>query len=178
MSRFSDLPIRRKLLLMTLASSATALILVAGGFLAWDVTQFRSELVQDMDAQSVIVAENSAAPLTFGDNEAASENLAVLRLRPHVQVGCLYSRDGQLFATYHRTTGAGCPLEPPTESVFDMTSYRAVSEVTMGTTLLGTLYVERDLDDLYTRLRVGGVTVAGLLLAASIAALLIASRMQ
>lgn len=65
MTRFRDLPIRRKLLLLTLASSATALALASGGFLAWDIAQFRSDLVQDLDAQAAIVADNSAAPPPF-----------------------------------------------------------------------------------------------------------------
>ena len=44
MTAFRDLPIRRKLLLLTLASSATALVLASGGFLAWDTTQFRADI--------------------------------------------------------------------------------------------------------------------------------------
>jgi hypothetical protein len=42
--RFRDLPIRRKLLLMTLASSAAALVLASSGFLVWDVAQYRIDL--------------------------------------------------------------------------------------------------------------------------------------
>jgi hypothetical protein len=73
--RFRDQPIRRKLLVATLASSATALVLASGGFLAWDITQFRQELQQDLDAQAAIVADNSAAPLTFNDTQAGARRL-------------------------------------------------------------------------------------------------------
>ena len=39
-TRFRDLPIRRKLLLMTFASSAVALLFASSGFLLWDIYQF------------------------------------------------------------------------------------------------------------------------------------------
>ena len=97
MRRFRDLPIRHKLLLMTFASSAAALALASAGFLAWDVVQFRTEVAGDVDAQSRIVAESSAAPLTFQDNQAAGETLAVLSLRPRIQMACLYAATGRLF---------------------------------------------------------------------------------
>jgi hypothetical protein len=97
MTRFRDQPIRRKLLFLTLASSATALVLASGGFLAFDIIQFRQELQQDLDAQAAIVAENSAAPLAFNDTQAAGETLAVMRLRPRVVMACLYKGD-QVFA--------------------------------------------------------------------------------
>ena len=54
-SRFRDLPIRRKLLLMTFASSAVALLFASSGFLVWDVYQFSVEVQQDTDAQARIV---------------------------------------------------------------------------------------------------------------------------
>src|SRR5581483_10016730 len=43
---------------------------------------------------------------------------------------------------------------------------------------VGTLYIDRDLDDLYDRLRVGAIAVGALLLVAIAAALLIARRIQ
>ena len=109
MTHFRDLPIRRKLLLLTLASSATALTLASGGFIAWDITQFRRDLVQDTDAQAAIVADNSAAPLAFRDVRAATETLAVMRLRPRVSAACLYDAQGQSFASYLRTPQERCP---------------------------------------------------------------------
>jgi hypothetical protein len=119
MTRFRDLPIRRKLLLLTLASSATALALASSGFLAWDIAQFRRDLVQDIDAQAAIVADNSAAPLAFRDARAATETLAVMRLRPRVSVACLFDAQGQPFASYGRTPNERCPTFPPRRTASD-----------------------------------------------------------
>ncbi|HKC56202.1 MAG TPA: ATP-binding protein [Vicinamibacterales bacterium] len=176
MTRFRDQPIGRKLQFLTLASSATALVLASGGFLAWDITQFRQELRQDLDAQAAIVAENSAAPLAFNDTQAAGETLAVMRLRPRVVMACLY-KGGQVFATYYRDTGARCPASPPEQGAASP-SYQMVRRVAVGGDAVGTLYISRDLEDLTDRLRVGAAAVATFLLIALAASFLIARRIQ
>ena len=176
MTRFRDQPIGRKLQSLTLASSATALVLASGGFLAWDITQFRQELRQDLDAQAAMVAENSAAPLAFNDTQAAGETLAVMRLRPRVVMACLY-KGGQMFATYYRDTGARCPASPPGQEAAGP-SYQVVRRVTVGSDAVGTLYISRDLEDLADRLRVGAAAVATFLLIALAASFLIARRIQ
>jgi len=178
MTRFRDLPIRRKLLLLTLASSATALALASSGFLAWDIAQFRRDLVQDIDAQAAIVADNSAAPLAFRDARAATETLAVMRLRPRVSVACLFDAQGQPFASYGRTPNERCPTFPPAQDSIGWSRYTVVRNVTLGRDLVGTLFIERDFADLYDRLRAAGIAAAVLLLIAVGAALLVARRIE
>jgi signal transduction histidine kinase/ActR/RegA family two-component response regulator len=179
MTWFEQLPIRRKLLVMTLAATATALVLATAGFLAWDISQYRSEIRQDVDAQATIVADNSTAALAFLDHQAAGETLSVLRLRPRVQFACLYDAERGLFATYHRDAGMACPSRPPeTGQVFDANSYRVTTPVTQGRQLLGVLFIQRELGDLYTRLRIGILTLAGLLLASVLVTLLVVTRLQ
>jgi signal transduction histidine kinase len=178
MRRFRDLPIRHKLLMMTFASTAAALALASGGFLAWDIAQFRAEIAEDIGAQSRIVAENSAAPLTFRDEQTAAETLAVLRLRPRIEIACLYTLSGALFATYQRDAALSCPLQPPPGSTFGRNILESLSDVRMGQERLGTLYIRRELSDVYDRLRIGAITAAALLLLAIATAFLIAQRMQ
>jgi signal transduction histidine kinase/CheY-like chemotaxis protein len=178
MTRFRDLPIRRKLLLLTLASSATALALASGGFLAWDITQFRRDLVQDLDAQAAIVADNSAAPLAFRDERTATETLAVMRLRPRVSVACLYDAQGQPFASYARTPREGCPAVQEAQEGNGWSSYAVVRNVMLTRDRVGTLYIERDLADVYDRLRAAGIAASVLLLIAVGAALLVARRIE
>jgi signal transduction histidine kinase/ActR/RegA family two-component response regulator len=179
MRPFRDLPIRHKLLLTTFTSSAAALVLASGGFLFWDLVQFRSEIGNDVEAQARIVSENSAAPLTFRDERTAGETLAVLSLRPRIEKACLYAADGGLFATFHRDAGGdACPAESPPATSFGWDSLEHVSAVRLGQERLGTLYIHRELSDVYDRLRVGASTAAGLLFLAIAAAFLIARRMQ
>ena len=177
MRRFRDLPIRHKLLLTTFASSAVALALATIGFLAWDIVQYRTEIAADVEAQARIVGANSVAPLTFLDEQAAGETLAVLSLRPRVEMACLYTAASRLFATYHRNRSS-CPAAPVAASRYGWDVLEHVSDVRFGGDVLGTLYIRRELGDVYGRLRVGALTGLGLLLMAIAAAFLIAQRMQ
>ena len=178
MRRFRDLPIRHKLLLTTFTSTAVALVLASAGFLAWDVAQYRLEIAEDIEAQSRIVAENSAAPLTFRDNQAAAETLAVLRLRPRIEVACLYAATNEVFASYQRDLTTICPAVPPSFSAFGWETLQVVVAVQMGQDRLGTLYIQRELTDLYSRIRVGALTAGGLVLLAILTAFVIAYGMQ
>ena len=175
---FRDLPIRRKLLVLTLVSSAPALLLASSGFLAWDILQLRTDIRQDIATQTAVLADNSAAPLTFQDRQAATETLAVMRLRSRVAAACLYAANGTPFASYLRDTAASCPAQPPTSTSESWSRYDVNVPVTLRNDRVGTLYIDRDLDDVYDRLRVGGIAVGSLLLVAIAAALLIARRIQ
>jgi len=177
-TRFRDLPIRRKLLLMTFASSAVALLFASSGFLLWDIYQFNIEIRQDIAAQARIVGEAAAPAVEFDDEMIARQNLAPLSLRPHVMLGCLYKPDGSFFADYRREASDRCPSFSPPETRLDRDSYDVVTPLVSGNDVVGTLFIQRDLDDLYSRLRVGVGTVIGLLLLALATAFLIASRMQ
>jgi len=177
-ARFRDLPIRQKLLLMTFASSAVALLFASSGFLVWDVYQFSVEIRQDIAAQARIVGEAAAPAVEFNDDMIAEENLAPLSLRPHVMLGCLYKANGALFADYLRDPTNRCPASPPPETRMDSNRYDVVTPLHSGGDIVGTLFIRRDLDDLYSRLRVGIGTVIGLLLLALATAFLIATRMQ
>src|SRR5204863_237475 len=84
----------------------------SGGFLAWDIAQFRSEAKQDTRAQSAILAENSGAPLTFGDDRVAREILQTLAVRPRVQMACLYESTGTVLTSYQRDPRGVCPGRP------------------------------------------------------------------
>jgi signal transduction histidine kinase/CheY-like chemotaxis protein len=175
---YRDLPIRRKLLLMTLISTAVALALAASGFVGWDIITFRSEARRDMTTQSAIIAENSGAALMFGDDRVAQDILQALRLRPQVAMACLYQGSGTLLTGYHRAGSRPCAARTPEASSFGWRAFDVVSPVMMNRERVGTLYIRRELGDLYARLRVGVMTVLGLLLLAIGAAFLTSRRMQ
>ena len=178
MTSFRDLPIRRKLLLMTLASSAAALALAASGFLAWDIAQRRGEIEMDVLVQSELIAAESAAPLLFNSPEVARETLDALALRPRVEQACLYTAAGALFESYRRHDGFSCPASPPGHSEFAWNRFDVVTPVVQNDERVGTLYIGRDLSDLSERLTVGAITLIGLLLIAIGAASAVARRMQ
>mgnify|MGYP006195960385 FL=1 len=177
---FRDLPIRRKLVVMTVASTTVALLLAAGGFLAWDVFTLRNEIRRDLLVQARILGENSAPALVFNDDRAAGETIAALQLRPRVVMACLYlaQDDGRLFATYHRAEGGSCPARPEDGEDLGWRDARLVTPVVYAGSRVGTLLIDRELTDVWERLLVGIGAVAGLLVLCTLVALLIGARLQ
>jgi signal transduction histidine kinase/ActR/RegA family two-component response regulator len=179
MRTFRDLPIRRKLLLMTFATSATALSLAGAGFLAWDIARMRGEIRDDLEAQARIIADNSWAPLQFEHVPAALETLSGLRLRPRIVLACLHTSAGKLFADYYREQGETCPADAPDVALFGWDRVDVVVPVvTDEGREVGRLYVHRDLADVHDRLRMAGGIMVGILLLALATAFVIAARMQ
>ncbi len=175
---FQGLPVRQKLVVITLTSSAVALLLAAGGFLTWDILQNRNDIWTDARGQVRILAENSTAPLAFGDARAAGETLAVLELRPRVEMGCTYTAAGAVFATYHRGTGSECPPMPQAGEDFGWRRLTMVVPVTLDNRPVGMLLLQRDLDDVRDRLAIGIATLAVLLVIATVVGLLVGSSLQ
>jgi signal transduction histidine kinase/ActR/RegA family two-component response regulator len=177
--RFRDLPIRRKLVIMTLASTAVALLIASGGFLVWDVLTFRAEIQRDINSQVRIIGENAAPAIVFNDDRVAGETLAALKLRPRVVVGCLYGENARLFATYHRSEDTRCPAERPADEVtYAWDEARLSVPVVYAGSRVGSLFIHREFGDVVERLLVGGIIVAALLVLCIFVAVLVGSRLQ
>ncbi|HEX5108205.1 MAG TPA: ATP-binding protein [Vicinamibacterales bacterium] len=182
-----DLPIRRKLLILTLASTASALVFASGGFLIWDIVQLASVISQTTRTQAKLIADSGAAAVEFGIDQTADETLQALKRLEHLRTGCLYRvSDKGLLAKYEH--GRACPAQLPdtTDTGFSWSGFdvvetvvaSGVSQVPREGKVVGWLYLERDIDDIYARLRVEGLTVLGLLLLAIVIAFLVSSRLQ
>ena len=101
----------RRLTLMNMAVSATAVILACLIFLGYDVEQYRHNVVAYASSQAELVGSNSVSALLFNDQAAAQRTLAALSSAPNVDFAGVYTNDGQPFATYTRKgAGAAPPL--------------------------------------------------------------------
>jgi uncharacterized membrane protein affecting hemolysin expression len=114
MRSFRDVPLRRKLVVILMVTSGSALLLASLGVLGWDLVRLRREMARDLAVQAAIVAENTAAPLLFDDPVAAGETLGTLRSAPRVQHAAVYDLEGRIFAQYQREPGMpDVPVTPP-----------------------------------------------------------------
>ena len=114
MRKFRDIPIKQKLMVITMATTIVAVLLAAIGIVAFDAFLFRRSLERDLSALSRIIADNSTAALAFDDSRTATETLAALRARPHLVSACIYRPDGSLLGKYSRQNQpSACP--PPGE---------------------------------------------------------------
>ncbi|MEO8102574.1 MAG: response regulator [Betaproteobacteria bacterium] len=94
--------VRRRLMLMMMLTVLAVLALATFAFLISNALEARRALARELDTLAEVVGVNSAAALSFGDRNAAAENLSALRAHPDVLVAGLFTVRGELFAEYFR----------------------------------------------------------------------------
>ena len=161
--------VRSKAILLVLASTVSALALSAVGLVLYDLRAFERQWTTDLTTQAEILARASAPALSFDDRGTAAKDLALLKVRPFMLAGALYTRQGELFATYTKPgIDARFPTRPGPEGYSiqgDQLSmfHRVVEEgETIGTVYLVAYYRP------WSRL-VDYLTIIGLVMIASLA---------
>jgi signal transduction histidine kinase len=176
-----DLPIRQKLVLLIMLTTAGALLLAGVALIVIDLRSFRQQMEKDVSTLAEIVASNSTAALSFADPEAAAETLAVLQARESIVAAAVYGETNDLFATYSRNGAAtsGIPPEPgPIGATWSQGSLHVFDKVLLRGQRIGTVYLRSDLSEIYGRLRLQIVTVSAVFVVAALAALLLSSALQ
>ena len=179
MRSFRDMPIKRKLVVTIMVTTATALLLAALGIVLTDSLLFRRYLERDLAALARIIGDNTTAALAFDDPKSAAETLGALRARAHVIGACVYRVDATVLATYSRTGGGGCPpASRPTGIRFHEQDVDVSQPILLSGRRIGTLTLLYDLGESAERTRLFGSTVFGVLLASSLLAFLLSSRLR
>src|SRR5579871_600250 len=161
-----NVPIRQKLLLITVATTATALLLAGLGIVLADSVLFRGFLQRDLSALAMIVADNSTASLAFNDPDSATQTLGALRARTHVDGACIYRSDGTILANYARQGVFVCPRPEQLKALrFSADGITVSQPIILNGRRLGTLMLLYDLGEINERIRLYSATVAGVLLA-------------
>lgn len=177
-----DIPIRQKVVLIIMLTTAGALLLAAVALILIDLRSFRREMQEDLTTLAEILARNSTAAVTFAAAHDAGETLKALDARRVIVTAAVYAETGGLLATYRR--GAGGKLEIPerpepwSEPRFGEDSLEVFRPVNLDGGRIGTVYLRSDLSELARRLRLQIVTVAAVFLLASLVALLLSSGLQ
>ena len=173
---FSSLPIHRKLVAMALVVTAAALVLATTGLILLDLWRYRETALGDTAALAEVIAENTAAAVTFKDSAAAAGSLSTVRVRSTVQRACLYLPDGGLFAGFERSSVFVCPPTRPTGVPWQVIAGSA--PIRRNDRVIGLVYVERDLTEINSRIAVTGLTGIGMLLIAGGFAFVLAHRVN
>src|SRR5436190_21070926 len=111
--KISGWSIKRKLIFITMATSAIALMLSSAGFLVYDLVSFRYRMSRDLVSHAEIIGANAKAALAFRDEDAAAEVLLALRARTEVVAAGLCNRDGRLFAHYAKAVPLPATINYP-----------------------------------------------------------------
>ncbi|MGE0702861.1 MAG: ATP-binding protein [Vicinamibacterales bacterium] len=173
---FDRLPVHNKLVAMAVLVSSFALLVAASGLMLLDLWRYRASAADDASTLARIIADNTAAAVTFGDPAAAEGTLGTVRVRAAVTRACVYLEDGTLFARYERSGETSCTEEIPAEPLADSVS--ALVPITSNARVRGMVYVERDLSDLGERLAVTATAAGAMLILAGILAFALAQRMN
>lgn len=135
--------VRKKLMLVVLATTFLALLLMGTVMMVYDLRTYHETWVGDMFAQADLIGRASAPALAFDDEKVARENLSLLQERPKVSAAAIYAADGKLFATYWRSDGSP-PVFPahPDHEGYRIESKELIlfKRITGNDEFLGTVY--------------------------------------
>ncbi|HSW11814.1 MAG TPA: CHASE sensor domain-containing protein, partial [Solimonas sp.] len=178
---FRDAPIRSKLLLLSLLTSAVGLLPAATALIiyVWSSTQASS--ARDLDTLARITADGVGAALTFNDTTTARETLAALRAKPEIDRACLYANPAanRLFASYQTSATEACPGAagaPGTHE--DFRHLVSVVPVRLAGETIGGLLISQDLDTRQRAIAVQAAVVLAILGAAFVASFALGLRLQ
>ncbi|HXP59961.1 MAG TPA: response regulator [Dongiaceae bacterium] len=180
MNWLRNIPIKQKLMVITMLTSSTALVFTCAMQVAYEVGVFKGSMVTDLSAQGKIIAGLCTAALSFDDPAAAHELLGELSHEPHIVGACIY-RQGVLFASYSRP---GVPpsfgaTEPAKEgAVFSRGRLDLSRKVILKGEVIGTVVLQSDMKQLYSRLRQYLLILLGMLLASAGLAFALSSKLQ
>ena len=178
--KFRDWSIGRKLMILMMAASTAALLLVCAGLVGYDVVTSKRATAEHLSTLVQIIADNSKAALSFGDQAAASEVLATLKAEPHITAACIYDKQGKPFALYH-PNGANSSDVPPLRNpgtYFESDRLVQYLPMTLAGEQIGSVYIETDMTEVTQRYRTYAGIVAVVMIFSWLVALLVVTRMR
>lgn len=174
-----NMSIRHKLLLIIMVSGSVSLLLAGVVFVTYDWISTKESLVSRLHTMAQVVGSNSTAAIVFDAVGDAEETLAALKAAPEVVAACVYSRDGQAFARYTRTSSDFHPPSPEDGGHrFEGDHLLLFEPVILDGERIGTVCLKSDLRELHTRRwRYISIAVA-FLLASSLATLALGAKLR
>ncbi|HZU41380.1 MAG TPA: response regulator [Terriglobales bacterium] len=172
--------IRRKLILIIMATSSTVLLLASAALVSYDLLTFRAAMIRDVATLADVIGGNCTAALAFRDPQAAEDVLSALRAEPNVTAAAIYTRDKELFAHYQRDNPNNfhAPTLLPDANYFAGGKLEEFRTITFSGESVGIVYIQSDLREMNARLRRYAWIFALVMFVASGLAYLLAARMQ
>jgi C4-dicarboxylate-specific signal transduction histidine kinase len=176
-----DVPIQRKLTIISMLTSGLALLVAGLAFVAYEQMAFRGAMLDRLAITASMVADNSAAALTFNDPASAAQTLRTLSADKHIVGAAIYDAHGSEFASYRREGAAGVFKVPTVEGEtqrFDGESLKLFHTISLTGERAGTVYIESDLLETHARVRRYALIMVLVMAGASAAAMLLATWLR
>jgi PAS domain S-box-containing protein len=141
--QFQDLPIQRKMLVMTLLICGAVLCVAIAALFTFQVLNFRSNFQRDTATLAVIIVNNSTAALAFKDDKTAAEIVGSLQAKPSVVAASLVLPNGSVFAHFGAVEDAQARAQfpPAGEQRFAGGHLLVTQPVILKREQVGTLYL-------------------------------------
>jgi signal transduction histidine kinase len=175
-----NVPIRRKLMLIAMATTGGALLLAGAALIYFNQVRFKQDLASDLATLADIVGQNCTGSLSFQNPDDANEALQALRPQHSIVAAAVYDDQGRLFASYAPQAGTSFPARPPRGKISELQSDALVvfQPIDLKGQTIGTVYLRSNLAALSSRVKVQALTVGFVFLASGLAALLLSSGLQ
>ncbi len=169
---FRRQPVGRKLTTTVLTTSAVTVIAACTVFATANYIGLRWRLVRDVTMLADIVGTNSTAELLVKDAAAAAGTLRAAAVDEHILNARLFTADGTLLATYTRPGIPPTPALPDdahapdfeAAALFEGGRLRVVRPISLDHEIIGSIVLESDTADNWTRLaRFAAVAVGALM---------------
>jgi signal transduction histidine kinase/DNA-binding response OmpR family regulator len=178
---FGNLSLSRKLTAVSMAAATCALFVACAAFAGYDYVTFREAQLRDLATLGDLIAADTAAALTFADQESALDTLHALAAKREVTRGILTIKGepGQ-FAQYRRagvSDGPTMPMDAANRAI-DSNRIAVNRPIRWKDDLVGSVYLETDRREQDARL-LRLATLAGVVLVTAwIVAFALSSQLQ
>jgi signal transduction histidine kinase/CheY-like chemotaxis protein len=180
-SRVKTWPIRRKLIANSLVTSSLALLLAGVLLILLELRQTRLDVASELASVAEMLGENSIAPLTFNDQQAAERTVGALRAMRRIATAGIVKPDGSSFATYTRSD-LRAPTLPrslgPDGYRFEGSEMVLFRSLVVDGEKVGTVYLRSDMNEVITKINHYCALLAVVMLASSLASLVVATVLQ
>ncbi|MEE9605529.1 MAG: ATP-binding protein [Candidatus Scalindua sp.] len=174
------LSIKKKLVIIIMLVSSVGLLLAGGSFIIYEWFSLRKHMINDLNADSKMIADNCIGSLSFDDPQDAEEVLGSLQYNHPIEYACVYRSDGALFASYKREDINTVLSSEPQQDGYRFENGRLImfKQITLNNKLIGTLYLQSDLSIISNFLKQSARALAIMIFMSSFIAYLLASRLQ
>ncbi len=181
MTSFKNLSIKSKLTCITMLTSFVALLIACAAFVTYELFAFKEALVLERSTLADFIGKYSRSSLSTGMQIGAESLLSTLSSDKQIIAACLYTKDGQIWAKFPKERNDASFPKSVTEAGHrfqngSLLLFQPVKDP--DDNYLGTIFIQSSLDPMYSRLRRDVGIVLGVLVAASMVALIMSGRLQ
>jgi PAS domain S-box-containing protein len=151
-----NLPIKQKLMVLTMAISGVALVLACAAFALNEQSAFRRSMARDFGILADMFDDNVTAGLAFNDTASIEKTLVTLGANRRIVAACVYDKEGTVVATYQRAGSVArgeftFPIARPTGQLWSAERLDTFQNITLAGEVIGVVYIGTDLSELTER---------------------------